>query len=99
MPHRPYTVIGEVGKGAASCRGGEGQCQIGGVLHLPDSAFCRGMPRNLFIAVAAMVKLRDHEAGHVGDGGLNHTGGESRRLSLVIGEGLEAAVDIPISTG
>ena len=60
---------------------------------------CRMRAPGISSSLAAIVKLRDHEAGHVGDGGLNHPGGESCRLSLVIGEGLEAAVDIPISTG
>ena len=69
-------------------------------LHLPGSAFLQDARlRNLFIAVAAIVKLRDHEAGHVCDAGLNHTGGGSRQLTLVIGDSLEAATVILISTG
>ena len=99
MPKRPHAVIGEVGKGV--CHAAQARVdRIGGVLHLPDSAFLQDARLgNLLIAVAAILELRDHEAGHVCDAGLNHTGGESRRLTLVIGERLEAAIDIPISTG
>ena len=65
VPERPHAVIGDVGKGV--CHPAQARVnRIGGVLHLPGGAFLQDARRgNLFIGVAAILKLRDHEVGHV----------------------------------
>src|SRR5688500_6837895 len=94
MPKRSLAVVTNIDK--AICHAQEARVGIvQGTLHLLGSTrFQNARLATVFIAVAAMLKVRNHETGHVRDAGLVCAGRQGGRLSNIVGEWLEDAINL-----